>query len=266
MDRRPVVSGKFYPSARPSLVSQCEAFIGPVGELQKLESSIGLVLPHAGYVYSGKTAGKGIAEAIKYGKPDRIVLIGPNHTGYGEYIDVWASGKWQVPNGEVEVDEEFTEELIDGTIIRNVEIAHLYEHSLEVQLPLLLYAYKSFKIVPIVMSSQSLEAVRILSSKITELLKKYPSTLVVASSDFNHYEPHEVTVEKDEKVIEKILAKDIEGMYRVIKELDVTMCGFGPIAVVRSLFENAKLIYHTTSAEFSGDYSYTVGYSSIIMY
>ncbi len=266
MERRPVVAGKFYPSSIQSLTKQCEEFIGPVGKLQDLVSPIGLVLPHAGYVYSGKTAGKGIAEALKYGKPERIVLIGPNHTGYGEYIDVWNSGKWQVPNGEVEVDEEFTKELIDGKIIKNVEIAHLYEHSLEVQIPLFLYAYKSFKIIPIVMSSQSLEAVKILSSKLTEILKKYPSTLVVASSDFNHYEPHEVTLEKDEKVLEKILMKDIDGMYKIIKELNVTLCGFGPVAVVRNLFENAKLIYHTTSAEFSGDYSYTVGYESIIMY
>ncbi|MEN3043057.1 MAG: AmmeMemoRadiSam system protein B [Fervidobacterium sp.] len=266
MDRKPVVAGKFYPGTPVQLEKTCEAFINEKAANKYFEHPVGLILPHAGYVYSGKTAGLGIKKAAYFGKPKNIIILGPNHTGYGELIAVWKEGTWQTPLGSLQVNSEMTNKLIDNYLIFEDEMAHIYEHSIEVQLPLLQYAFGDFKIVPICMKDQRLSTVLKIAEKIKEMLKEYPETLVVASSDFNHYDPHEITIKKDEQAIEKILNADLEGLYDSIKIYNITMCGPGPVAVVRSIFDNINLIYHTTSAEFSQDYSYTVGYASFILY
>lgn len=266
MNRKPVVAGKFYPGTPIQLEKTCEAFISEKAQNKYFEQPVGLILPHAGYVYSGKTAGLGIKSALRFGKPKNIIILGPNHTGYGESIAVWKEGEWQTPIGSAKVNEEISAKIIDSKIIFEDEMAHIYEHSIEVQIPLLQYAFGDFKIVPICMKDQRLNTAIMVSEKIKEILKDYPETLLVASSDFNHYDPHEVTLKKDEYVIEKILSGNLEGMYEDIRKHDITMCGPGPVAVVRNIFKNAELVYHTTSAEFSQDYSYTVGYASFILY
>lgn len=266
MDRKPVVAGKFYPETPIQLEKTCEAFIGEKSKDEYFKHPVGLILPHAGYVYSGKTAGLGIKNALRFGKPKNIIILGPNHTGYGESVAVWKQGIWQTPFGTLEVNEEITSKLVDNEFIFEDEMAHLYEHSIEVQLPLLQYAFGDFKIVPICMRDQRLNIALKVAEKIKELLKDYPETLLVASSDFNHYDEHEITLKKDEHAIDKILEGDSVGLYENIKKYDITMCGPGPVAVVRSIFKNAELVYHTTSAEFSQDYSYTVGYASFLLY
>ncbi|MGC8954955.1 MAG: AmmeMemoRadiSam system protein B [Fervidobacterium sp.] len=265
MDRKPIVAGKFYPGTPIQLEKTCEAFIGErkIGEI--LTHPIGLILPHAGYTYSGKTAGIGIRRAMEFGSPRNIIILGPNHTGYGSPVSVWWEGSWHTPLGKVEINSEMASMLIDNELVFPDEMAHLYEHSIEVQLPLLQYAFGTFSIVPVCMMDQRLSTSLEVSRKIKNILEKYPDTLVIASSDFNHYDPHEVTVKKDELAIKKILENDLEGLLEVLKRHNVTMCGPGPVAVVRSLFTQAELVYHTTSAEFSQDYSYTVGYASFIL-
>jgi AmmeMemoRadiSam system protein B len=266
MNRRPVVAGKFYPGTPNQLTSMCEAFLGSEKPKNRLEKPLGLILPHAGYIYSGKTAGLGVKKAVEFGKPSNIIILGPNHTGYGASVSVWKEGEWFVPNGSVRVNSIIAEEIIDGKIIEEDESAHLYEHSIEVQLPLLIHAFGEFQIVPICMMDQRLTKTRFIAERIRKILEKYPDTLVVASSDFNHYDPHELTMKKDEIAITRIISNDLEGLYEDLKKYDITMCGPGPVAVVRSLFENAELVYHTTSAEFSQDFSYTVGYASFILW
>lgn len=265
MDKKPVVAGKFYPGTPGQLEKVCEAFVGGKSTSKYLEKPAGLILPHAGYVYSGKTAGLGIREIANIGKPQDIVIIGPNHTGYGKSISVFASGSWSTPLGKIEINEYIARELVDNEIIFDDELAHMHEHSIEVQLPLLQYAFSEFRIVPICMMDQSIMASLEVSMMLRKILEKYPSTLIVASSDFNHYDPHDVTLKKDELAISKILEGDIKGLYENIKKYNITMCGPGPISVVRSLFKDIRLIYHTTSAEFSQEYSYTVGYASFIL-
>ncbi|AMW33237.1 AmmeMemoRadiSam system protein B [Fervidobacterium islandicum] len=266
MNRRPVVAGKFYPGTPNQLASVCEAFVGNEKPKNYLSHPIGLILPHAGYVYSGKTAGLGIRRAIEFGRPRNIIILGPNHTGYGAAVSVWREGEWYVPNGSVKISTEIADEIIDGKLISDDEAAHLYEHSIEVQLPLLIHAFGEFQFVPICMMDQRLSTARYVAERIRKILEKYPDTIVVASSDFNHYDPHEITIKKDEIAIQRILANDLEGLYEDLRKYDITMCGPGPVAVVRSLFNHAELVYHTTSAEFSQDYSYTVGYASFILW
>jgi len=265
--RKPVVAGKFYPGTPIQLEKTCEAFIGEKATNKNLFSQpVGLILPHAGYIYSGKTAGMGIKKAVELGRPKNIIIFGPNHTGYGEPISVWSEGIWQTPLGNIEVNSEIADKLIDNTVIFSDEMAHLYEHSIEVHLPLLQYAFGEFKIIPVCMIDQRLSTVSKIVDKLKQIIKEYPDTLVVASSDFNHYDPHEITLEKDKLAIDKILEGDNEGLYERIKKHNITMCGPGPVAVVRSLFSNVEIVYHTTSAEFSQDYSYTVGYASFILW
>lgn len=265
MNRKPVFSGKFYPGTPFQLEKACEAFVGNKCEGEYLKEPVGLILPHAGYIYSGKTAGLSIKEVAQMGKPENIIILGPNHTGYGEPIAVWPNGAWSTPLGSVEINEDIASELIDNEVIFGDTLAHMYEHSIEVQLPLLQFSFSEFKFVPICMGDQSLLAVAELARRLRIVLEKYPRTLVIASSDFNHYDSHEITLEKDDLAIEKILEGDIKGLYEVIRKHNITMCGPGPVAVVRSIFKNAKLVYHTTSAEFSQDYSYTVGYASFLL-
>ncbi len=266
MDRKPVVAGKFYPGTPNQLLSMCQAFIGEKKDVDFLKHPVGLILPHAGYVYSGKTAGLGIKEALNFGRPKNVIILGPNHTGYGMSVSVWTSGSWNTPIGSVKVNEEMAKKLVDEEVIYSDEMAHMYEHSIEVQLPLLLHAFGEFSLVPICMMEQRLSTVKIVAGKIREILKEYPETLVVASSDFNHYDSHDLTIQKDEIAINRILNGDLEGLYSDLKKYDITMCGPGPVSVVRSLFENIRLVYHTTSAEFSQDYSYTVGYASFVLW
>ncbi|ODN30091.1 AmmeMemoRadiSam system protein B [Fervidobacterium thailandense] len=268
MDRKPVVSGKFYPGTPVQLQRNCEALIGIEEQAQGkryFERPYGAILPHAGYIYSGKTAGMALKELVRYGCPRYVIILGPNHTGYGKSVSVWPEGYWHVPNGSVKVSEEIVEMIVDDQIIFKDMDAHLFEHSIEVQLPLLIAAFGEFELVPICMLDQRLSTALKVAEKIKKVLEKYPETLVVASSDFNHYDPHEVTLDKDEKVIKYVLSGELEEMYKAISQYDVSMCGPGPVAVVRSLFENVKLIYHTTSAEFSQDYLYTVGYASFVL-
>ncbi|WP_448376430.1 AmmeMemoRadiSam system protein B [Fervidobacterium sp.] len=266
MDRKPVVAGKFYPGTPIQLSKMCEAFVGEEKAVEYLKHPVGLILPHAGYIYSGKTAGMGIKQALKFGKPKNVIIIGPNHTGYGWEVAIWREGEWHVPNGKVSVNTALAELIIDGKIILEDELAHMYEHSIEVQLPMLLYAFEEFAFAPICMMDQRLSTVKAVADRIRKVLEEYPETLVIASSDFNHYDSHEVTIKKDEIAISRILENNLEGLYEDLKKYDITMCGPGPVAVVRSLFKNAELVYHTTSAEFSQDYSYTVGYASFVLW
>jgi len=269
MDRKPVAAGKFYPGTPTQLQKTCEALVGELkdrsafGELSK---PVGIIVPHAGYVYSGKTAGMAIRKVLEHGRPQDIIIFGPNHTGYGQYVSVWSSGTWHVPNGDATVNEQLADALIDEKLLYADETAHLYEHSVEVQLPILLYAFEKFQFVPVCMMDQRLSTVKIIVEKMKKLLEEHPSTLVVASSDFNHYDSQEKTLEKDEIAIKHILDGDLEGLYASLKKYDITMCGPGPVSIVRSLFDNIELVNHTTSAEFSQDYSYTVGYASFILH
>jgi len=266
MDRRPIVAGKFYPGTPIQLSKMCEAFVGQVKTVEYLKQPVGLILPHAGYIYSGKTAGMGVRRVFDFGRPKNIIILGPNHTGYGKQVSVWREGEWQVPNGKVLVNTSLADKIIDGKTIEEDELAHMYEHSIEVQLPLLIYAFNEFTFVPICVMDQRLSTAKIIAEKISKVLEEYPETLVIASSDFNHYDAHETTIKKDEIAVSRILENNLEGLYSDLKEYDITMCGPGPVAVVRNLFKNAELVYHTTSAEFSQDYSYTVGYASFILW
>lgn len=277
--RRPVVAGLFYERDREELLEQLEdAFRKGPGAIPASSSFsgkvLGAVVPHAGYVYSGYVAAYAYAEMASGGVPETVILVGPNHHAYGMPVAVSEADAWETPLGTVEVDKEVAKRIVEWSdVVAFDESAHMYEHSLEVQIPFLQYVFgEGFKIVPVTMYLQNLEVSRRLGHAIARVVKEHGvKAYVIASSDFTHYEEARKAAEKDRAAIEAILRLDDRGLYDVIIEKDVTACGYGAImaliAAARDLAPTkAKLLRYANSGDVTGDYSSVVGYASISFY
>ena len=272
--RRPAVSGMFYAGTVGELQEQIgwcyKHELGP-GTIPQVNNEgprkiVAMVVPHAGYYYSGPVAAHAYKELAEDGIFDTAVILGPNHTGYGDPVSVWAEGSWSTPLGEAEVDKKLAQRLL-GDVVKADERAHIHEHSIEVQLPWLQYLYGKVRIVPIAMMAQDLETARIVGKSIG---KVGGNLVVIASSDLTHYEPQSIAMEKDSSVIEAIIALDEEELYERCERLGCTMCGYGPVAaaIVASKemkSEKASLLKYATSGDTSGDFSRVVGYGSIVI-
>jgi AmmeMemoRadiSam system protein B len=272
--RRPAVSGMFYAGTAKELEEQIEWCyrheVGP-GTIPRVNSKglreiVAIVVPHAGYYYSGPVAAHAYKELADDGIFDTAVILGPNHTGYGYPVSLWVGDGWSTPLGEVEIDKKLAQKLL-GTVIKADETAHIHEHSIEVQLPWLQHLYKKVKIVPITMLAQDLETARSVGKAISQA---GDNSIIIASSDFTHYEPHSVAMEKDRLVIESIVALDEEELYKRCERLGCTMCGYGPVASAivaakEMRGKKASLLKYATSGDTSGDFSRVVGYGSIVI-
>jgi AmmeMemoRadiSam system protein B len=272
--RRPAVSGMFYAGTARDLKEQIEWCykheLGP-GAIPRVNSEgrreiAAIVVPHAGYYYSGPVAAHAYKDLADDGIFDTAVILGPNHTGYGYPVSLWAGDDWSTPLGEVEIDKKLAQRLLGG-VIRADETAHIHEHSIEVQLPWLQYIYKQVRIVPITMMAQDLETARAVGTAISQA---DDNSVIIASSDFSHYEPQSVAVEKDSSVIEAIIALDEEELYKRCERLNCTMCGYGPVAAAivaakEMKARKASLLRYATSGDTSGDFSRVVGYGSIVI-
>ncbi len=276
--RRPAVAGSFYPSDPDDLLSMMRELFLSIGESgipspnpsgeRKIAS---LISPHAGYVYSGRTAAAGYSVLARDGIPETFVILGPNHTGLGAAFSVSNADYWETPLGMVEVDREFA--LSIKEYFEDLEfddLAHMSEHSIEVQIPFLQAIYGSPKIVPIAMGVQDPSSATSLGKAISlasEFLKK--DVVVIASSDMSHYLPEEEARRRDTAALEAILDMDVERLFRTLFELDVSMCGPGPASVAITFaklkgVDRGELVRYSTSAEASGDRSFVVGYASVV--
>ncbi|MEB3773328.1 MAG: AmmeMemoRadiSam system protein B [Desulfurococcales archaeon] len=277
MRRRPAHAGTFYPGTRGELVKAIEdSFTHPLGpgSLPRGDGedrSVGYIVPHAGYMYSGPVAAHSYYHLSREPRPSVVVIAGPNHTGLGMLAAVYKEGVWETPLGEVQVDSEVSRLIVSYTRMYGFdEEAHRYEHSVEVQVPFLQYIYgEDLRIVPIVIGLQNPDASRDLAWALYKIIVENGVDLVfLASTDFNHYEPHDVTVEKDMEAINAIKSLDIDRLFRVIEERYITMCGPGPAAVLMELSrkmggKEPVLLKHATSGDVTGDRSWVVGYASI---
>ena len=277
--RKPAVAGSFYAGDSKSLNRQIENCflhkIGP-GEIplvnpQRQNNILGLISPHAGYMYSGPVAANGFYKIALDGKPDTIIILGPNHRGFGEEISIMAEGSWETPLGELEIDTDIVEDILKNTkIIKNDKKAHQYEHSIEVQLPFIQYLFgKDIKFVPICMTRQDINTdIEIAQSICSSVVNK--NILIIASSDFTHYEPQEYAKNADRQAIESILEFNPKKLYNLIYRQNLTMCGPGPITVMLIVCETlgakkAELLQYATSGDVSGMVDQVVGYASIII-
>jgi len=266
--REAVFAGYFYPSKKEELEKMISSFFEKsFKEVKERKNAIGIVSPHAGYIYSGLTASYAFS-SLPRNINKTFIIIGPNHTGYGKEVSVYPKGIWKTPLGEIEIDEEFAQEIIKNSeFAEKDEIAHLEEHSIEVQLPFLQFLYKRIKIVPICLLNQSKEVAEDLAKAI---LKTKRDFVLIASSDFNHYEDQQTTLRKDLKLIDAIISLDLDKFYSVLIKERVSACGYGGIAVLMKVTEELKgkieLIKHSTSGDVNKDYSSVVGYASLIAF
>jgi len=272
--RKPAVSGIFYAGNAGELEEQIEwCFkheLGP-GVVPRVNEKgprkvVALVVPHAGYYYSGPVAAHAYKALAGDGPFDTAVILGPNHTGYGQPVSVWTGASWSTPLGEVEIDRDLVQKLMGG-VIQADETAHVREHSIEVQLPWLQYLFKTVKIVPITMLAQDLDTARTVGRAIS---RAGDNPVIIASSDLTHYEPHSVAMQKDASIIEAIVALDEEELYERCQRLNCTMCGYGPVAAAivaakEVKAKKANLLKYATSGDTSGDFSRVVGYGSVVI-
>ncbi|MEM4824044.1 MAG: AmmeMemoRadiSam system protein B [Zestosphaera sp.] len=276
--RKPVVAGYFYEGRRESLIKQIEwafthkhgpGFIPKVSEVRSKES-IGFVVPHAGYIYSGPVAAHSYAKLASEGKPDVFILLGPNHTGAGEIVSVWDEGVWETPLGHAIIDADLAKEIISNSqYARPDKQAHYEEHSLEVQIPFLQYLFKDVSIVPISIMYQVPEISEDLAASIFKASSKLGrDVVVIASTDLTHYEPHDRATEKDKTVLDKIKSLDPKGLFDVVLRKNITMCGVAPVMTllyyaILSDSSGVEVLKYATSGDVSGDKSLVVGYSAI---
>ncbi|HUK56025.1 MAG TPA: AmmeMemoRadiSam system protein B [Nitrospiria bacterium] len=266
MVRSPAVAGQFYPAAPEQLrnhVMQC---------LEKdaiRESARAVVCPHAGLVYSGPVAG---AVYSRVQLPDTVLLVGPNHTGFGPPLSIYAEGRWNMPNGAVSIDHRLAADVLTRCHQAESDTeAHRFEHCLEVQLPFLQYLHPTVAIVPVLMMSTELAVCRDLGEAMaTAVTEAHRPVLIIASTDMSHYEPDAVARRKDHWANNEILSLNPIGLHRVVREKQISMCGFAPtvamlFAVLRLGAKQAKLVKYMTSGEASGDYNRVVGYSGFLI-
>lgn len=274
--RQPVVAGQFYPGDKKELTEMISQFLEKV-ELPKIEGEIrALIVPHAGYVFSGGVAAYGF-KAVQGQDIKTVILIGSSHHQYlaGAIIDSF--DVWQTPLGQIDLDTDLRDALVkDNSLFKIDSIPHQPEHSLEVEVPFLQRVLSDFKLLPILVSHQLSEGDL---DKISQTLTKYldDKTLLIASSDMSHYPPYEQANQADKKVIEAILTGQVVNLRQIIGQiekenipnLDTCLCGQGAVEVVikvaqRMKVQEIKLLKYANSGDVPiGDKSQVVGYSAI---
>jgi len=268
--RAPAVAGQFYPGKAQVLEQEVDAYTRgseATGAAAEKIRALGCVVPHAGYMYSGHVAG------VVYGRlllPKRFIILCPNHTGMGDPLAIMSEGRWLTPLGEARIDGELAAALKHHfKLLSEDASAHLKEHAIEVQLPFLQRLQPEFSFVPIVIGTSRLEVLQALGKIIAEAVAQTSDrVLVIASSDMNHYESDQVTRLKDGKALDRILHLDPSGLYEVVTQNNITMCGFGPAVAMLTASKQlgatqAELIKYATSGDVSGDRDMVVGYAGV---
>ncbi|MDR4508502.1 MAG: AmmeMemoRadiSam system protein B [Candidatus Brocadiaceae bacterium] len=266
MIRQPAVAGSFYSRDAVQLRSDVKHFLVTV---YKKQTVLGIVAPHAGYLYSGRVAGN-LYSRITI--PDTVVILSPNHTGCGAPYSIWPNGSWRTPLGETEVNEELVNELVSlCDLLEKDQEAHVSEHAAEVQLPFIQQLNPQAKIVVIVLSSGNISDLKQIGICLSQAIKKIcPKALVVASSDMSHHESQASANKKDKIAIHEILSLNENNLYEKVHEMHITMCGIYPAVTMLTCSKergakNAELVRYETSGDITGDYNHVVGYAGIMI-
>lgn len=264
MQRAPAVAGQFYPGQKNSLY---EMLTDMVPEHDSRRSVIGLMSPHAGYIFSGSVAGQTFSSVDI---PDEVVILGPNHHGHGHTAAVYAHGSWTTPLGDVPIAEDLAQSFLKACPEAAEDTsAHRYEHSLEVQVPFLQLLAPTVKILPICLGHLPLEKLLHLGDGLAEVIQSSdPSPLIVASTDMTHYESGDVAHKKDFMALEHVKKLDPSGLYRTVREHRISMCGVLPVVVMLQASRKlgatmAELVDYRNSGEVTGDQSEVVGYAGV---
>jgi len=264
--RSPAVAGRFYPGDDKSLRLSIQELCGTAAISKK--KVLAAVSPHAGYVYSGGVAGETLGQIDV---PETVVLLGPNHTGKGNPVGL-STATWKMPMGAVPVDRNFAQDLLNETdYIDEDELAHRYEHSLEVQIPFLQIQQPNLSIVPISISHISYQVLDEIAMVLAAVIKASgKEVLILASSDMTHYEPRAAAEKKDHYVLKKLADMDPSILYRSVTGHRISMCGIMPVtvALITALELGAtktELVRYTDSGEITGDTEQVVGYAGVLI-
>ena len=265
--RHAAVAGRFYPGDPDDLRAEANSYLTQTN--QAPIRALGCIAPHAGYMYSGHVAG---AVFARVEVPARCIVLCPNHTGLGRALAVMSEGAWQTPLGDVSIDSELAADLKRSFPALNEDsAAHRAEHAAEVELPFLLLRQPGLKFVPIALGTRQFEVLEQLGIALAEVVSaQSTSVLIVASSDMNHYESDVLTRAKDHRAIERILSLDPSGLYEVVTQQQISMCGLGPavamLTAARQLgARSAELVKYATSGDISGDRETVVGYAGVVV-
>ena len=279
MTRKSVVAGRFYPNNPESLRTQVKTCLASPPQRSIVFSQcevLAVMVPHAGYVFSGAIAGMTLAQNPL---PESIFLLGPNHTGMGRSLAVWAEGEWETPLGMVAVDTELAGELLDhGAGFVADTSAHSREHSLEVVLPFLQVHAPKTRVVPIVVGGQPIATLKASGEALAAVMRKAAAqgkkTAIIVSSDMSHYLPHEVCAKQDSVALDALCSLEPEVFYSTVRERGISMCGVHPMTVAlyacTSLgATSADVIAYATSGQtgkaFGADMNKVVGYAGVII-
>lgn len=265
--RPAIAAGQYYPDDPVALRHQIQSMVS--NQSEKV-SGVACMVPHDAYVFSGRVAG---AVLGRLNLPRRFVILSPAHTGKGPQLGMMSKGVWRTPLGDAPVDRELAHTL--GAwyrALREDDSVHRIEHSTEVLLPFLQVLRPDFTFVPISVTLGSYEALAELGQAIGTVIRRWSEpVMIVGSTDLNHYESAAMSREKDEKVIERIVALDSQGILDTIGAYKVTMCGYGAAVAMTSAAvwlgaQKGELVQYTTTAETTGNPEAVIGYAGIILY
>lgn len=266
MRREAAVAGQFYPddvaSLNNMLTGYCTASATKV-------AATGIMVPHAGYIYSGAIAGKVYDQTII---PDHVILLGPNHHGTGLPGAVYTDGSWDSPLGEILVDEPLAAALLAKTrYLQSDTRAHRMEHSLEVQVPFIQHLNPGAKLVPICLGHQQLDSLLAIGAAIAEVVEEWPEpVLIIASTDMTHFESAESAAIKDREALACVESLDAEGLFRTVVSQQISMCGFMPTVVMLKAAvalgaTDSRIVDYGTSGDVTDDYSNVVAYAGALI-
>jgi len=268
MIRSPAVAGQFYPSSPEALRQQVSRLL----ELPATEPvpALGVISPHAGYIYSGRVAGETLGQVVV---PPRVIILGPNHHGAGMPLAVSGAEAWSTPLGDVRLDQALREAMLKSIPDLVVDdLAHRFEHSLEVQVPFLQLLQGDLRILPVCVGPLALERLLAIGQALGRLLANFGEpVLMVASSDMTHYEAAGVARRKDLGALDKVLALDAEGLYRKVRSERISMCGVLPSVIMLAAAcemgaSSARLVRYAHSGEVTGDDREVVGYAGVVIH
>ncbi len=272
MIRQPAVAGSFYTASPSALAAEVSRYLTTP---HPPRPAIGVICPHAGLMFSGHVAGAVLSQVTP---PATAILVGPNHTGVGPPISVYSKGAWLIPGGEVQIDEKLAEAILAQCPQAEADtLAHRAEHCLEVQLPFLRHLRTDIRIVPIVVGTTNQDLCQELGRVLAKVIQDSAGQpegpgppLLLASTDMSHYEPDDITREKDRHALDAIGHLDAAELDAAVRTHRITMCGFSPtIAFLHSVRQlgarRAALVRYATSGDVTGDRDRVVGYAGFVI-
>ena len=272
--RRPAVAGTFYPREKNELKNIVLGMLAYSSSEQFDGRIIGLIAPHAGYIYSGRIAAKAYKQ-IQSKKYDNVIVIAPSHFEYFDGCSIYF-GDYQTPLGIVRTNVEIADSIVSQSpAVVNSSRGHFQEHSLEVQIPFLQVCLRDFKLIPVLMGKQDYLMAKELSNAVFTVLSdpgfEDQSTLIVGSSDLSHYYPAKIAKEMDSIVISDIQEFDERRLYDGVQSKVCEACGYGAMIstmmIARALgATEGKVLSYGTSGEITQDDNSVVGYASAIFY